>query len=350
MNMTIFIDHQFRNIYNGEFTNWIKNNIINVLQSSSELYVSKSVEDTKNILSIKQFDIVIMTGYDSITITSINPKFKETKTISVIYDMNAEKMTNIFSENTYLQDVIAYKSRLIFLSNHIVTTNELTKQEILDLYGPYNKLGVNISNKITCLSNKFDFIEYEDSKRLIDNKYIVINDSINGLCLLVDDFDYIIKSFSDRADDLPSIQIVLLADKVPQKLYNEIKNKGLKDYFIILKDISDQELLNIYKNSISTIFPSSFDTNIDKILLAYKENVITILNPKNDLYLSLFEKNGVFYDENMNLIDIIRIIMRSNKNTKDEIKNAQNENLMNYITSFDSSIDKVISKIIEKEK
>lgn len=348
--MTIFIDHQFRNIYNGEFTNWIKNNIINVLQSSSELYVSKSVEDTKNILSIKQFDIVIMTGYDSITITSINPKFKETKTISVIYDMNAEKMTNIFSENTYLQDVIAYKSRLIFLSNHVVTTNELTKQEILDLYGPYNKLGVNISNKITCLSNKFDFIEYEDSKRLIDNKYIVINDSINGLCLLVDDFDYIIKSFSDRADDFPSIKIVLLADKVPQKLYNEIKNKGLKDYFIILKDISDQELLNIYKNSLSTIFPSSFDTNIDKILLAYKENVISILNPKNDLYLSLFEKNGVFYDENMNLIDIIRIIMRSNKNTKDEIKNAQNENLMNYITSSDSSIDKVISKIIEKEK
>lgn len=346
--MTIFIDHQFRNIYNGEFTNWIKNNIINVLQSSSELYVSKSVEDTKNILSIKQFDIVIMTGYDSITITSINPKFKETKTISVIYDMNAEKMTNIFSENTYLQDVIAYKSRLIFLSNHVVTTNELTKQEILDLYGPYNKLGVNISNKITCLSNKFDFIEYEDSKRLIDNKYIVINDSINGLCLLVDDFDYIIKSFSDRADDFPSIKIVLLADKVPQKLYNEINNKGLKDYFIILKDISDQELLNIYKNSISTIFPSSFDTNIDKILLAYKENVISILNPKNDLYLSLFEKNGVFYDENMNLIDIIRIIMRSNKNTKDEIKNAQNENLMNYITSFDSSIDKVINKLIEK--
>lgn len=348
--MTIFIDHQFRNIYNGEFTNWIKNNIINVLQSSSELYVSKSVEDTKNILSIKQFDIVIMTGYDSITITSINPKFKETKTISVIYDMNAEKMTNIFSENTYLQDVIAYKSRLIFLSNHVVTTNELTKQEILDLYGPYNKLGVNISNKITCLSNKFDFIEYEDSKKLIDNKYIVINDSINGLCLLVDDFDYIIKSFSDRTDDFPSIKIVLLADKVPQKLYNEIKNKGLKDYFIILKDISDQELLNIYKNSLSTIFPSSFDTNIDKILLAYKENVISILNPKNDLYLSLFEKNGVFYDENMNLIDIIRIIMRSNKNTKDEIKNAQNENLMNYITSSDSSIDKVISKIIEKEK
>lgn len=346
--MTIFIDHQFRNIYNGEFMNWIKNNIINVLQSSSELYVSKSVEDTKNILSIKQFDIVIMTGYDSITITSINPKFKETKTISVIYDMNAEKMTNIFPENTYLQDVIAYKSRLIFLSNHIVTTNELTKQEILDLYGPYNKLGVNIANKITCLENKFDFIEYKDSKKLIDNKYIVINDSINGLCLLVDDFDYIIKSFTDRVDDFPAIKIVLLADKVPQKLYNEIKNKGLKDYFIILKDISDQELLNIYKNSISTIFPSSFDTNIDKILLSYKENVISILNPKNDLYLSLFEKNGVFYDENMNLIDIIRIIMRSNKNTKDEIKNAQNENLMSLLTSSDSSIDKVISKLIEK--
>lgn len=348
--MTIFIDHQFRNIYNGEFTNWIKNNIINVLQSSSELYVSKSVEDTKNILSIKQFDIVIMTGYDSITITSINPKFKETKTISVIYDMNAEKMTNIFPENIYLQDIIAYKSRLIFLSNHIVTTNELTKQEILDLYVPYNKLGVNIVNKITCLGNKFDFIKCEDSKKLIDNKYIVINDSINGLCLLVDDFDYIIKSLSDRVDDFPSIKIVLLADKVPQKLYNDIKNKGLKNYFIILKDISDQELLNIYKNSISTIFPSSFDTNIDKILLAYKENVISILNPKNDLYLSLFEKNGVFYDENMNLIDIIRIIMRSNKNTKDEIKNAQNENLMSYITSSDSNIDKVISKLIEKEK
>lgn len=346
--MNIFIDHQFRNIYNGEFSNWIKNNIINVLQSNSELYVSKSVEDTKNILSIKQFDIVIMTGYDSITITSINPKFKETKTISVIYDMNAEKMTNIFPENTYLQDVIAYKSRLIFLSNHIVTTNELTKQEILDLYGPYNKLGVNISNKITCLQNKFDFIDYEDSKKLIDNKYIVINDSINGLCLLVDDFDYITKSFSDRVDDFPSIKIVLLADKVPQKLYNDIKNKGLKDYFIILKDISDQELLNIYKNSISTIFPSSFDTNIDKILLAYKENIISILNPKNDLYLSLFEKNGVFYDENMNLIDIIRVIMRSNKNTKDEIKNAQNENLMSLLTSSDSSIDKVISKLIEK--
>lgn len=349
--MTIFIDHQFRNIYNGEFTNWIKNNIINVLQSSSNVYVSKSVEDTKNILSTTQFDIVIMTGYDSVTITSINPKFKETKTISVIYDMNAEKLTNIFPDNVYLQDIIAYKSRLIFLSNHIVTTNELTKQEILDLYGPYNKLGVNISNKITCLSNKFDFIKHnEDLKKLIDNKYIVINDSINGLSLLIDDFDYIIKSFSERLGDFPNIKIVLLADKVPQKLYDEIKNKGLKDYFIILKDVSDQELLNIYKNSISIIFPSSLDTNIDKILLAYKENAISILNPKNDLYLSLFEKNGVFYDETMNLIDIVRIIMRSNKNTKDEIKNAQNENLINYITSSDSSIVKVINKLTEKEK
>lgn len=289
-----------------------------------------------------------MTGYDSITITSINPKFKETKTIAVIYDMNAEKLTNIFPDNVYLQDIIAFKSRLIFLSNHIVTTNELTKQEILDLYGPYNKLGVNISNKITCLSNKFNFIDNTESKKLIDNKYIAINDSINGLSLLIDDFDYIIKSLSERLDDFPNIKIILLADKVPQKLYDEIKNKGLKDYFIILKDISDQELLNIYKNSLSTIFPSSLDTNIDKILLAYKENVISILNPKNDLYLSLFENNGVFYDENINLIDIVRIMMRSNKNTKDEIKNAQNENLMSYITSSDSSIDKVINKLIEK--
>ena len=40
--MKIFIDHQFTNIYNGEFVNWIKNNIISVLRSNNDVYVSKS--------------------------------------------------------------------------------------------------------------------------------------------------------------------------------------------------------------------------------------------------------------------------------------------------------------------
>lgn len=345
--MKIFIDHQFTNIYNGEFANWIKNNIISVLQSNNDVYVSKSQEDTQNTLSFTEFDFVIITGYDSITLASINQKFKNTKTISIIYDLNAEKMVELFPNNERLQDIIAFKSRLVFLCNHIVTLNDLTKNEIIGLYSGYENFGLAIKNKVTTVKNDFHFVT-DYSARLIKDKYIVIQDSINGLSMLVDDYIYILNSVKNQLEDFPDIKIVVLADNVHQSINYELANNNMKHLFMFLKDVSDKELVNLYKNSICTIFPSSFDTNIDRILLAYSLNTISIINPKNDIYLAAFEKEGIFYDETINLIDIVRTIMRSNKQTKDNLRESQNRGLLNYINKSDSTIQNILNKMIKQ--
>lgn len=350
--MKIFIDHQYKTIYNGEFVDWITNNIINVLQSNNELYVASTKEETQNVLGGCEFDFVIITGYDSITLTSINQKFKNTKTIAIIYDLNAEKMAELFGNNETISDIIALKSRLIFLCNHIVTTSELIKHDIIELYSGYEKVGISIKNKVSTIKNNFKSVSCEDT-RLIQDKYIVIQDSVNGLSAPLNEYQYILNSIKERADDLPNIKFVIVmgcvwSDFDKQNLCYDIAANNLHDSFRFFIDISEQELANLYKNAICVLFPSTYDTNIDKILLAYSLNSISLLNPQNDIYNDSFEEYGMFYNEEDNIIDVVRSLMRANKQDKLDIKDSQNRGLFNYINKIDSSILSVLNKLINQ--
>ena len=173
MGYKIFIDHQFKTLYNGEFVDWIQDNIISPLKSF-DLTISNNEEETKNLLFINNFDIVIITGYSSSTLAYIKfDKDNPTKTISIIYDCNAEKLIEIY-DNENLGDIIAYKSRLIFLSNVIITPNKIVEEEIRSLYSGYKNLGIDINKKIHTIKFSFENNNNKELKRLIDSKYMLI--------------------------------------------------------------------------------------------------------------------------------------------------------------------------------
>ena len=104
---------------------------------------------------------------------------------------------------------------------------------------------MTIKNKVTTVKNDFHFVT-DDSARLIKDKYIVIQDSINGLSMLVDDYIYILNSVKNQLEDFPDIKIVVLADNVHQSINYELANNNMKHLFMFLKDISDKELVNLF--------------------------------------------------------------------------------------------------------
>lgn len=342
-NLSIFIDHQFKFIYNGEFENLIRYNIIRVLQTKfNNVIVSESEQETEKLLSVNDYDVMIITGYSSLTLSWI--KGNKTKTICLIYDNNAEKLCELY-DSEKLNDIIAYKSRLVFLCNEICTFSTVINNEIKKLYSGYENFGLNINKKIHVLNYDFSK-EIIDGKRLIDSKYIIIDSSNNGGTFLLDDFNKLINDIQN-IEDIPNIKFIIICNDLPKNIWEKIKESRLRNYFILLKDVSQQEYELLYKYSLSTIFLSSLDTNIDKIATAMKNNSICLLNSLNDVYVNYFNEFGIFYTEKDNLIEIIRDLLRTNKNIKDESRIMQLDGLLNKIDlQNNESIIDIVKKVV----
>lgn len=341
--MNVFIDHQYLNIYDGEFITYIEEAIIKPLQYNCVITVSKNLDETRKLLAINTYDLVILTGYSS-EILSMITIGKNTKIASVIYDMTAEYVLAEIEENEYLSDIVMHKSRLIFISHKIICINSTVSNQIIELYGAYKTQGVDILRKLAIVDNKFIDNNDDIDKKIIRGKYIVIKESVNGLTFISQDFENIFNQLIE--DEFPDITVIIISNNFPQILYNEIKIKRLGDRIKIYKDVNDSELCSLYKYSICNLFISRFDNDINNLSIAISCNGLCLINEHNLVFKDfLCEDGNYFLPENLDIKETILEIVRTPKEFINDLKNQQKEKLSNNIKDNKNTINKALANL-----
>lgn len=341
--MNVFIDHQYLNIYDGEFITYVEEAIIKPLQHNHVVTISKNINETRNLLSINTYDLVILTGYSSEVLSMISVG-KNTRIMTVVYDMTAEYILAEIGENEYLSDIVMHKSRLIFISHRIICINSTVKNQVLELYSSYKSQGVDISRKLEIVENVFVENNDNNEKKLIRGKYVVLKESVNGLTFVSQDFENIFNQLIK--DDFPDITIIIVSNNFPQILYNEIKAKGLTNRIKIYKDVTQLELYSLYKYSICNIFASRFDNDINNLSNAISCNGLCLINEHNVVFKEFMCECGNYYlPENLDLLDIILEIIRTPKEFITSLKEQQKEKLSNNIKENKNTINKALANL-----
>ena len=73
------------------------------------------------------------------------------------------------------------------------------------------------------------------------------------------------------------------------------------------------------------IFPSDYDMNISILEKSIKYHTISLISRNNEYFMNIFGKNVMSYDGSDNFIDVIREILRLDKDTKNKIRLHQLE-------------------------
>jgi hypothetical protein len=348
--MKIFIDDQYKTIYDGEFTHWIEDSVINPLKEKFDVYVAKSSDETKTKLTIEVYDLVIITGYDIEPLTYVDrKKSPDTKYFCIIYEMNAERLVSVFGENVEdkLSDIITLKSRLIFLCSGIIVPSKTVKEQISNLYAGYKREGLDISKKIIDQELVYKN-HYQAKSKQFDYDYVFINNSINGASILLDDFSKIIFDFCGRSDGLiTNIKVLINANNIPSNLVSKIGNAGLKDKFILLDECDQEDIYNLSYHSICNFFISSFDENPYQIINACEsKKSITFLNSFNDFYASEFSTlDTVYYDPSMNFVDLINDVLNINKESRSEIIKNNKKIIEEYSNHNSKELIKAVERV-----
>lgn len=337
--MNIFIDDQYKHIYGGEFKNLVENSIIKPLKTIHNVVISKDKDDCKNILSHSNFDIVICTGYSAEILTWISDT-KNTKLISIVYEMNAEKFYTILNSDSYVfQKISIEKSKIIFLSNAILTFSKMVKDEIDEIYSKFSD--ITNTNKVYVINSILDKTQIEKYEKPLFEKYVVMPLSINGLTDSI-----IIPPLIDSLDKNIDLKIVCPILTTPIKnLYENISEKGLKNKIIFITDLNDIEYHSLFKNAIASFFMSEYDMDIENIVRSFESNCITLLNNNNEFYHEFFKDNISYYNPDENINEAILAFNKISKEDKQIIIDIQNKALETCLNE-NSNINDIIKKIM----
>lgn len=343
--MKIFITHNYKFIYGGEFKQWVDLNIIYPLKDKAELVISNDENMTKYELLNNKFDIIINTGYDPTFLTYISND-RHVKFISIIYDINAERMQSVFDDSSQLSTIIANKAKLIFLSSAIITPSDYVKECLDALYMPYHEY-IKM-NKIYALKYDYSWLYNDDRKykRLINERYIVIPIMYNSL-----DSGFLMPEFIKNLDPYYPIKIIMTTYKdVSKSITSEILENNLNDRVKIFTDLTIDEKYSLYKFAEVSFFLSSFNMHLDDIFISMDAKCLTFLDDKNKFYHKVFNDDIGYFEASDNIDIIINDIISISDEDKTDVIDMQTkalDNLINYKNNDAKSIISILNTINE---
>jgi glycosyltransferase involved in cell wall biosynthesis len=144
-------------------------------------------------------------------------------------------------------------------SKKIITVSEATKNEIIDhLKVPAEKVvvtyeGIDMSLGAVAKQSYGElprcFIPRKDKAKYflyVGNAYPHKN------------LEFLMNAFNDVVSKYPDVKIVLVGkeDYFYKRLLWKIEELALKDSFLFLQNVSDEELTHVYKNALALVFPS----------------------------------------------------------------------------------------------
>nr|WP_315243906.1 glycosyltransferase family 1 protein [uncultured Flavobacterium sp.] len=298
-----------------------KERFIDLVNKSNTLrYVQKS-----------DFDVFHPTYYDDYFFNNLGDK----PYVVTFYDMIHEKFSDSFSDLKSLEKTIMQKSRIAKKAHRIIAISEHTKNDIIDIY--------NIDkDKIDVVYLGNSLINTEQGEEaIVNDNYLLFVGNRSGY----KNFSYFVKTIS----------ILLIENKLKLvcggggdfsiEELNLLKDLGLQNHVVLIKEINDAILSNLYTNALFFVFPSLYEGFGIPVLESFACNCPTLLS--NGGSLPEIGGNGAVYfdlNDDQSLFNAVFNLINDAK-LRNELIQQANIRLQNF--SWDKTFEDTI-KVYEK--
>ena len=316
------------NLTNNFYLTNIKNSLNQNIKSIN--VNSKLIYFFNNLLSVKKkCDIFHKTYYS----TNFSKKLP---LIITVHDLISEKYLHISNS----MKIDSKKKKInIDKADHIIAVSIKTKKDLIKYYRVDPK-------KISVVHHGYNFISNNEKKKVSINFkkpfFLFI-----GNRFFYKNFNIILQTFSKYRDLLLDFDLICAGSKnfTVQEL-KFLKENNIKiDSIKILNQVDDSDLIYLYKNATSLLFPS-FEEGFGMPILEALSNNCPVICSDIEVFREIYKDNVYYFDPNdpKDLYLKINQLLLTRKNN-----NFKNYKLKSFLNDFtwEKTIDSTI-KVYEK--
>lgn len=347
----IFFDHQCelnKKLWEYRFFNLL----MNELSKDNEFEIIHSFNENGSLELLKKsedFDIFCPTGLNKYYLR----RLKHTKKLCLfVHHMIYELLGNKANNNMVkINEYIKNKAEQIFLSDKIIVPSNETYRVLSLLYKSYDIfVPKKIENKLNLIPYSINinenFIEDKPEDIIIEFPYILYPNyridfiDYHGLSKMIETIkDWLIEN---------NIKLVIVGQFLENNILNIIKTNKLENYIFVYLYEDEEELYNLYRNSLCTICPEIIEGFPYYILESWNNNSLTLINEENYVSRSIAGENGMYFNFD-NLVHCLNVILNINLDMYNDLINNQKEQLKLYdISNNIDSYKKLFKELIKK--
>lgn len=248
---------------NNEYIKEYSNPFFQKYNFKGKRYLMYKINTLKSIidLKIKEYNIFHPTYYDNYFLPFYDKKF-----VITVYDMCHEFFIN--KDNYQNDETSINKKNLIYKANKIIAISENTKKDIINLYNDIDQNKIEVIHLANSLSDS------NIKKVNIPDKYLLYIGHRNTY----KNFKNLAKAFSNILKNEKDIFLICVGGGN----FSEEENTFLKELNILNNIISinvtDNQLVYLYKNALAFVFPSFYEGFGIPILEAFYSKCPVILS------------------------------------------------------------------------
>ncbi len=191
------------------------------------------------------FDVVHAHEIPSLSVYLARKRGLDAKFVYTVHGVAYELISRPFLKP--LAKVLHFPERLsVNEADKIVAVSEHAKNETVSHYGVS-------ADKIEAIHNGVDTEKFYSSKQF-ENRILYV-----GYLIERKGSDIVVDSFADIAEKFPDTELVLVGEgRIEEELKEKVRESGLEDKVEFKKDVSDEELRDLYSSSIF-VMPSKYE-------------------------------------------------------------------------------------------
>lgn len=259
---TLFTNNAY---YNKSFNSKL-NRIIPDSNFKGRSLITRNLNIKKSINDIKKgdFDVFHPTYYNDYFLKQIGNK----PFVVTFYDMIHEKFAKQYPELANDVQTYEFKKNVAEKASRIIAISETTKKDIIDIYG-IEKEKIDVVYLGNSLENKFTEVN-----KVVEQDYVLFV----GNRSLYKNFEGFVAVVSSL---LIENNLKLVCAGGGEFTFSEmdfINNMGLNKTIILIKNIDDKILSNLYKNALFFAFPSLYEGFGIPVLESFASSCPTLLS------------------------------------------------------------------------
>lgn len=240
---TLFSDNAYYNkVFNPQL-----NKILPTFDFIGKPKITRSLNFGKSIIKVKNgnFDVFHPTYYNDYFLKSIGNK----PFVVTFYDMIHEKFGDQYSELSNDKQAFEFKKSVAQRANKIIAISKTTKNDIIEIYGiDEEKIDV------VYLGNSLE-MNIGDTYKFVDENYILF---VGNRSIYKNFVGFVTAISSLLINNNLKLVCAGGGDFSPSEI-DFIHKMGMKENIILIKNINDEILSNLYRNALFFVFPSLYE-------------------------------------------------------------------------------------------